>query len=232
MRRVVRAENSAQAIGERARIVAANQRARDGAARATGEAYEAGAEAIEIIEADAAFALGGIDGSRISLDPEWAIVAQIPTLGCGQHPAQILIALAIGHEDVEAAVILERQVGADDRFHTGFLRGLVEARMTIDSIAIAHRNRGIAEFRRAIGKVLGRGGAFEEAECGAGAEFDVGRRSHRSKNICDAPPPRSQRARLSPTWRHEMSPCVLSQFAASQAQPRERKESRERRRGN
>lgn len=53
------AEDTTQAIGERARIIAANQRARDGTARATGEAYEAGAETIEVIEASAALALRG-----------------------------------------------------------------------------------------------------------------------------------------------------------------------------
>src|SRR5580704_8740730 len=57
------AEDAAQVIGERARILAANQRARDGAACAAREAYEAGAEAIEVVEGDAALALGGINRS-------------------------------------------------------------------------------------------------------------------------------------------------------------------------
>src|SRR5579872_6299148 len=211
---ILRAKDCAQTIGEGARIIAANQRARDGTARATDEADEAGAETIEVIEGDAALALGGIDGrvrairqhphlSSTHLARRRARVAPLflsrgkmrernlyissrraasrtqprerTALRSRQHPAEILVALAIGHEDVEAAVVLERQVGADDRLEAGFLRGLIKARMTIDTVAIAHRKRGIAEFRRAICQILGRSGAFEEAESSARAQFDVSR---------------------------------------------------------
>ena len=174
------AEDSAQAIGERARILATNQRARNRTARTARETNQACAEAIEIVEADAALALGRIYGSGVAVDASRTIEAKNPALGGGEHPAQILVALAIGDEDVKAAVVFERQVGADDRLYAGLLRGLIKTRMTIDAVAIAERDRGIAEFCRAICEVLGSGGAFEEAECGTRAEFDIiSRRSHR-----------------------------------------------------
>src|SRR5579871_1133892 len=61
------------------------------------------------------------------------------------------------------------------RADAGFLGGHVEARATVDTIAV-HKCHGLhAELLAGAGQFLGDGSAFEETEAGAGVELDVGR---------------------------------------------------------
>ena len=63
---------------------------------------------------------------------------------------------------------------ADVRAHAGLLRGHVKARRAVDAVAVHDGHGGHAELRAGAGQLLGDAGAFEEAEGGAGVEFDVG----------------------------------------------------------
>ena len=178
---IAAAEDRAEPIGERTRIVAANQRARNRTERAAGEADQAGAEAFEIIERDAALALGGILRRTPLLDFDGI---KRPQLGGGDHPAQISIALAIGHQHVEPLIarlrgrparrprLIERQFRADDR--------LIPARSAAGKSAARRKLRrgrpapapGSRVRRRARpGPRAGR--AFEKAERAARAQLDI-----------------------------------------------------------
>ena len=74
----------------------------------------------------------------------WRIVGDrgATELGGRDHPAEIFVALAIGHQDVEPALIVERQLGADDRLEAGLDRGMIKARRAVKPVAIAERERG------------------------------------------------------------------------------------------
>ena len=61
--------------------------------------------------------------------------------------------------------------GADVGADAGFFRGHVEAGRAGDVVAIEHGEGGEVEFGGAGDEFFGGGGAFQEAECGAGVEF-------------------------------------------------------------
>src|SRR5208283_2182135 len=170
---IARAENPAEPPAQIAGILAANEHARQRAHHAAGKADESAAVAFELVERNAALALGGIDGRSDGAVAYERAGIQDAHLRVGDHAAEILVALAIRCEEVEARVVVQRQFRADDLPDSRGLRGLVKARRAVKSVAIAKRHRAVAEFRRARGEILGRSSAFEKAECAARAKFDV-----------------------------------------------------------
>ena len=170
---IFRAENPGEPPAQLDGIFAANQHARQRAHHAAAKADQSAAVAFEFVERDAALAFGGIDGRS---DRAVACVRagiEHAHLRVGDHAAEILVALAIRREDVEARVVVERQLRADDLPDTRGLGGQVKARRAVNSVAIAQRHRAVAEFRRARRKILGRSRAFKKAESTARAKFDI-----------------------------------------------------------
>ena len=171
--KIAAAEDRAEPVAQRARIVAASERERKRTAGAAGQTDQSRAVAFEIVQRDAALSLGGIFWRAPLLDFDGV---QRPHLRSGDHPAQIAVALAVGHQHVEPLIVriagsrragrrqIERQFRADDRAYPGALGAMVKARRAVQSVAIAHRQRRVAEFRGAFDQVFGQRRSFEKTE--------------------------------------------------------------------
>lgn len=70
--------------------------------------------------------------------------------------------------------------GADVGFYLRFIRGQVEAWGAVDAVGVEQRHGGHLEVLAHADQFLGQGRAFEEAEGGAGVEFDV---RHRGQGL-------------------------------------------------
>ena len=112
--KIRRAENRAQSIRQSARIFAANQHPRKRTHHPAGKTDKPAAVALELVESDAAFALGWIDGSRGGAFACARTRIQDAHLRVGDHPAEIFVARTIGNQDIEPRVVVERQLRADD----------------------------------------------------------------------------------------------------------------------
>ena len=81
-------------------------------------------------------------------------------------------------------------IGADVGSEAGFLGGEVETRGAVEAVAVEQRHGGELILGGDGDQVLGQGRAFEEAEGGAGMEFDV----HKSDNSPQRHPSTALRA--------------------------------------
>src|SRR5208337_1864192 len=102
--------------------------------RAARQANQAGTEALEVLERYAA--LFFTDTLTNHAQP-----------GGGDQPAEIFVTRTIRHQDIKPAPVLKRKVRADDRLDSRLDCGLIEARCAVKSVAVAERERRVAELR-------------------------------------------------------------------------------------
>ena len=113
----------------RPRAPVALQRGAPRAPDAARQADEAAHVLVEIVPAGGAFALG-----RAHLDP-------------GQQTAEILIALAILHEERQPAAVAHADLRADERRDAEARAGAVEARRTVDAVGVHESDAPAARAR-------------------------------------------------------------------------------------
>src|SRR5260370_3639586 len=142
---VAAAEDGVQTIAKGARILASHEHTRERTQRAAAEAYHSLTETFEVIEGYAALALGGIFGQAVGISTDGA------QLRGGDHAAEIFVALAIRHEDVEPrrrrrvrepqAFVIECEFGANDPLEPRRYPGLIEARRPLQRAAHPESDR-------------------------------------------------------------------------------------------
>src|SRR5258705_4366167 len=88
--KIAAAEDRAEPVAQRARIVAAGERERQRTARAAGQTDQSGSVTLEVVQCDAALSLGGILRRASLFDFDG--IKRPHLRGC-DHPAQIAIAL-------------------------------------------------------------------------------------------------------------------------------------------
>src|SRR5271166_1278354 len=160
-------EDRTQPITKRKRIFAARQHPGERTISTAGQTNQPRSESFEVADFDPARALGGILRGTILVATEHL------ELGGGNHPAEILVAFTIGREDVEPAVIGQRQLRPNQSLEPLFDRRAIEARRAVEPIAITQRDRVAAKFSRAADEIFGRCGAVKETEGAAGAQLDI-----------------------------------------------------------
>ena len=138
--------------------VAGEEPPRERAARAPGEAHEPGGARLEVVERRRGAPLGGAE-----LQPR-------------DQAAEVLVALAILHEQRQARAVGERDLAADDRPDARVERRAGEARRAVHAVPVHQRHRGHPEARRLCGEGLRLGGALEERERRLRVQLDEHRR--------------------------------------------------------
>ena len=126
-----------------------------------GEADQAAGEFGDLFEGGRAFAFFGAQ------------------LHAGDQAAEVLVAFARFRQQRVGVAVGAGDFRADVGAEPGLFRGHVEARRAVDAVAVHQGHGGHAESGAGAGQFLGDSGAFEEAESGAGVEFDVHGNYHR-----------------------------------------------------
>jgi hypothetical protein len=141
---------------------------------AAGQADEARAVLGDLIQIEGAFALGGAH------------------LHHRDEAREVLVALAVFHEDRQPGAVLQGQLAADERADAGARGGLVEARGAVEAVAVDQRQHGHVEARGFGDERFGLFGGFKKREGRLRVELD----EHRSRGSHGATVWRCERVTL------------------------------------
>ena len=141
----------ALAPGIRAR---ARQRGRHRTAAPAGQADEAARELGQLLERGGAFPL------------------RRAHLHAGQQAAEVLIPLAIFHQQRQPAAVGQRDLRAHQRREAEPVAGAIEPGRAVDAVGVQQRDGGLLEPRRALGQRFGQRRRLEKAEGTPGMQLD------------------------------------------------------------
>ncbi len=108
------------------------------------------------------------------VEAEPALAFRRPQLAGREQAAEIAVPAAVLHEKIHAAAG-DRHVGTDERAHADGAGGGECARRAVHAVAVADRDRVVAERGGAMHEILGQRRALEEAEGTATSQLDVRR---------------------------------------------------------
>src|SRR5215813_8572968 len=151
-------EDAFQPVGEWSDFFTSDETTSERTSRTAGEADEAVAMVLEVLECNAAFAFGGIFRRAVWLFSDYA------ELRICKQAAEVLVSRAVRNQQVEPRFILEGDVCRDDRFDAGGDCRLVKAGLSVDTVAIPECDCIVADFGRLSGQIFWKRSAFEKAE--------------------------------------------------------------------